>query len=188
MEQDRLKIMISSSVYGFEESLKRIAHLLERWGYQAMCSSLGTIFVNPDLSNLENSVNAVDACDLFFGIIRTNMGTGNIGDKNITQEEMKRAVELNKPYWFVADEKVVFARSLMKHVEPNTAKIKKSSFFDPLSIDTYNMINKDEIDIPLRTGNWLQSFHDEDDILRFLDTQFSDRNIITELVKNRQNG
>ena len=31
------------------------------------------------------------------------MGTGNIGDKNITQEEMKRDVELNKPYWFVAD-------------------------------------------------------------------------------------
>ena len=31
------------------------------------------------------------------------MGTGNIGEKNITQEEMKRAVELNKPYWFVAD-------------------------------------------------------------------------------------
>ena len=77
-------IMLSASVYGFERDIVQICALLKELGYNVWDSHLGTIKVNPKLSNLENCLKAVEDCDLFLGIIRTQCGTGYIGDKNIT--------------------------------------------------------------------------------------------------------
>ena len=89
--------MVGSTVYGFENELYQVVALLQTLGYEVLNSHVGTIKVNPKLSNLENCLNAVDECDLFLGIIRPYYGTGNIGEKNITFEEIKRAIELKKP-------------------------------------------------------------------------------------------
>ena len=94
----KIKIMVGSTVYGFENELYQVVALLQTLGYEVLNSHVGTIKVNPKLSNLENCLNAVDECDLFLGIIRPYYGTGNIGEKNITFEEIKRAIELKKPY------------------------------------------------------------------------------------------
>ena len=94
-------IMVSSSVYGFEDTLSQICALLKEMGYNVWNSYKGTIKVNSKLSNMENCLKAVEECDLFLGIIRTQCGTGYIGDKNITFEEIKKAIECKKPYWFL---------------------------------------------------------------------------------------
>ena len=62
-------------------------------------------------------MNAVEECDLFLGIIRPYYETGNIGDKNITFEEIKKAIELKKHYWFLVHRDVVFARNLFKKMK-----------------------------------------------------------------------
>ncbi len=69
-------IMLSTSVYGFENEISQICALLKDLGYNVWNSRLGTIRVNPALSNLENCLKAVEDCDLFLGIIRTQCGTG----------------------------------------------------------------------------------------------------------------
>jgi hypothetical protein len=68
----KIKIMVGSTVYGFENELYQIVALLYSMGYEVLNSHVGTIKVNPNLSNLENCLNAVDECDIFLGIIRTN--------------------------------------------------------------------------------------------------------------------
>lgn len=65
-------IILSSSVYGFERDISQIGALLGEMGYNLWNSHLGTIKVNPKLSNLENCLKAVEDCDLFLGIIRHN--------------------------------------------------------------------------------------------------------------------
>ena len=74
----KIKIMVGSTVYGFENELYQIVALLQTLGYEVLNSHVGTIKVNPKLSNLENCLNAVDVCDLFLGIIRPYYGTGNL--------------------------------------------------------------------------------------------------------------
>lgn len=66
--QYRSNIMLSTSVYGFERDIVQICALLKELGYNVWNSHLGTIKVNPKLSNLENCLKAVEDCDLFLGI------------------------------------------------------------------------------------------------------------------------
>ena len=155
----KIKIMVGSTVYGFENELYQIVALLQTLGYEVLNSHVGTIKVNPKLSNLENCLNAVDECDLFLGIIRPYYGTGIIGEKNITFEEIKRAIELKKPYWFLVHRDVVFARKLF-------TKIKDA----------------DKIEITLRNGNWAQEFYRLDEMSIYIKTQFEDRTFIENIL------
>ncbi len=180
----KLKIMVSSSVYGFEFQIEQICSLLTDMGYEVINSHIGTVKVHPGHSNLYNSVEAVKNCDLFFGIIRPYCGTGNIGEKNITFEEMRTAIELNKPYWFVVHRDVTFARRLSKQI---TGEIRKTSFFDPLSIEMYNMVIKnDEKEIPKRKGNWAQEFIKTDEIFTYIRTQFGDVDFINSIITSQK--
>ena len=88
----KIKIMLGSTVYGFEDQLSQIIAQLQLLGYEVLNSHSGSIKVNPKLSNLDNCLNAVEECDLFLGIIRPFYGTGNIGESNITFEEIKKAL------------------------------------------------------------------------------------------------
>ena len=128
----KIKIMVGSTVYGFENELYQIVALLQTLGYEVLNSHVGTIKVNPKLSNLENCLNAVDECDLFLGNIRPYYGTGNIGEKNITFEEIKRAIELKKPYWFLVHRDVVFARKLFTKIkDADKLVVRSNNFFAP---------------------------------------------------------
>ena len=86
--------MVGSTVYGFEDQLSQIVAQLNTLGYDVLNSHYGSIQVNPKLSNMDNCLKAVEECDLFLGIIRPYYGTGNIGERNITFEEIKKAIEL----------------------------------------------------------------------------------------------
>lgn len=191
MEERNIKIMISSSIYGFEDNVRQVAALLETLGYEVISSLLGTVKVHPKKSNLENCLMAVEECDVFLGFIRTFCGTGNIGEKNITYEEIKHAIKLDKPYWFMAEHDVEFARKLFSRGVSPIEKGKNiwdvinpnPKVFNPLCIEMYNTVIKNEMrDIPSRTGNWIQPFYQMDDIIKFVQKQFSDKQYINELI------
>jgi Domain of unknown function (DUF4062) len=69
-KQGKIKIMVGSTLYGFEDQLSQINAQLQLLWYDVMNSHNGRIKVNPKLSNLDNCLNAVKECDLFLGIIR----------------------------------------------------------------------------------------------------------------------
>jgi hypothetical protein len=185
----RLKIMVGSTIYKFENELSAIVATLETLGYDVISSYAGTVKVNPHLSNLDNCIKAVGECDLFLGIIRPFYGTGNIGEKNITFEEMKEAVRLNKPYWFLAHRDVTFCRQLQRKLTtPIDFNFKKKDdnkyFFDARTLDIYDFAIKSyEKDVANRTGNWVQEFYRLDEILKFITSQFADTERIEQIIK-----
>lgn len=201
MPKKKFKIMIASTVYGFEDQIYQIASNLNSLGFNVLNSHIGTIRVNPNLSNLENCLNAVEECDFFLGIIRPYYGTGNIDEINITFEEIKRAVALKKPYWFLVHRDVVFARTLFNKMSIEIGGIKiegeelrncincgDKRFFDKRSLDIYEYVIQNHIPITLRNGNWAQEFYRLDELLTYINTQFSDKNFVEEIINSTQNG
>jgi len=190
----KIKIMVGSTVYGFEDQLSAIVAQLVTMGYDVINSHTGRIKVDPNLSNLENCLYAVEECDLFLGIIRPYYGTGNIGELNITFEEIKKAIELEKPYWFLVHRDVVFARQLFKNMKPkevgkellDVVEIKSNSQFDPRCIQVYEYVIKNHLPVELRNGNWAQEFYRLDDMMTYVDTQFSDKDFVKNILKMKE--
>ena len=189
----KVKIMVGSTVYGFEDQISQIVAQLNTLGYNVLNSHYGSIKVNPHLSNLDNCLNAVAECDLFLGIIRPYYGTGNIGDKNITFEEIKKAIELKKPYWFLVHRDVVFARNLFKKIKLKSGDeivIEDNKLFDKRCIEVYEYVIKNHIPVTLRNGNWAQEFYRLDEMMVYINAQFTDKDFINEIINqtNSNNG
>ena len=111
----KLIVMVSSTVYGYEELLDRIYTLLTAFGYEVWMSHKGTLPVFSDRSNLENCLAATEKCDLFLGLITPQYGTGIVeGGLSITHHELKRAIDLKKPRWILAHDHVFFAHTLFE--------------------------------------------------------------------------
>jgi len=110
----KIEIMVASSVYGYEDQIKQICGLFEQLGYHPVNSHYKTMPVDPNKSNLDNCLDAVRKSDAVFGIIRPLYGSGIIGPTSITHEEMKLAIALKKPRWFIAHRDVRVARVLLK--------------------------------------------------------------------------
>lgn len=201
-KKEDIKIMVGSTVYGFEDQLSQIVAQLQQLGYAVLNSHVGTIKVNPKLSNLENCLNAVEECDLFLGIIRPYYGTGNIGDKNITFEEIKKAIELKKPYWFLVHRDVTFGRLLKGKLRIKKGKnlidtkddaykdlsivVDKNKFFDERTIEIYEYVIENHIPVTLRNGNWAQEFYRLDEMLTYIITQFSDKGFVEGIINEIQ--
>ena len=116
-------IMVSSAVYGIEELLESIYGILNTAGFTVWMSHKGTVPVDPDKSNFENCLAAVESCDLFLGILTTSYGSGRDGDGlSITHQEILQALKLEKPRWFLAHHDLVFARGLLRELGVKTAE------------------------------------------------------------------
>ncbi len=143
---------------------------------------------------MDNCLKAVAECDLFLGIIRPYYGTGNIRGTNITFEEMKKAIALKKPYWFLVHRDVVFARKLFKKMKLKSGDeiiIEDNRFFDKRCIDMYEYVIKNHIkDLALRNGNWAQEFYRLDEMMVYINAQFTDKDFISEVMnpKNSNDG
>lgn len=186
----KIKIMVGSTVYGFEDQLSQIVAQLNTLNYEVLNSHHGTIKVNPKLSNLDNCLRAVEDCDLFLGIIRPYYGTGNIGDKNITFEEIKKAIKLKKPYWFLVHRDVVFARNLFKKMKLKSGdeiEFKDNKLFDKRCIDVYEYVIQNHVPVTLRNGNWAQEFYRLDEMMVYINAQFTDQDFIQEVLNQTQN-
>jgi hypothetical protein len=184
----KLTVMVSSTVYGVEELLDRVYTLLTTFGYEVWMSHKGTVPVFSNQSAFESCIAAVEKCDLFLGIITPQYGSGKEKDKtelSITHKEIKKAIELNKPRWFLAHDQVVFARRLLTDLgypdrgSRSKLELKKGSksIEDLRVLEMYeDAIRTPELDdkaVIERVGNWVQKYDQEDDAHLFVVAQFS---------------
>jgi hypothetical protein len=177
----KLTILVSSTVYDYEELLNRIYDLLTLFGYEVWMSHKGTLPVFSSRSNLENCLQATEKCDLFLGIMTPRYGSG-IGkdDLSITHHELKRAISLKKPRWILAHDHVIFARTLLNNLgykgEAGRKKLslKKNRVIDDLRvIDMYEDATISGKPLEERQGNWVQKFTTDPDAMLFATAQFS---------------
>lgn len=163
-----------------------------------MNSHMGTVYAGADRSNLVNCLDAVDECDAFLGIIRSEYGSGVIGDRSITHEEVLKAILQKKARWFLVDAKVVFARQLLNHaeiVDRHTLKpikaeniiVRPNKLIDVRCIDIYNLVTKDKIPAKERVGHWAQEFYDLPGIQRYVEGQFKNAGIVKRTVDYMRN-
>lgn len=206
--KEKLKLMVASTVYGFEDQLSKIVNDIEHKKikkgndieykkFNVLNSFYGSIKVNPQLSNLENCLQAAQETDWFMGIVRPYYGTGNINTKNITFEEIKTAIGGNKPRWFFIHRDVTFASDIVDKIVVNKKdkdakdknELKNNRYIDQKAIDLYNHVIKDyETDLELRNGNWAQEFFETSEALIYIQSQFLDFNFINNLLNTNENG
>lgn len=182
----RLRILVSSSVYGFEDLLESIYTLLETYGYDVLMSHKGTVPIDPAASAFDSCLEAVNGCDLFLGVILPRYGSGVVapGEMSITHREALRAIELNKPRWFLVHEHVAIARQLLDPYRDSAVsdsfKLKSGVVFgktpilsDLRVLDLYEVAMRHDIkEVGSRTGNWVQTFGPDDDARLFVTAQF----------------
>jgi hypothetical protein len=204
-ENPKLRVMVSSTVYGIEELLDRVYSLLTLYGYEVWMSHKGTVPVRSDRTSFENCLNAVEQCDIFLGIITTSYGSGQDPNdplsKSITHQEILKAIEMKTPRWILAHEHVVFARTLLNDLGFKgkrgraKLKLKKNQVFTDLRLlDLYEEATIDHElpnSIPLaeRRGNWVQKFRSTDDGSLFVGSQFFRYQEVEEFIReNFANG
>lgn len=196
-EEKRLRIMVSSTVYGIEGMLEDIYAFLNGQ-YEVWMSHCGTVTIYPTKTALESCLDAVKDCDLFLSIITTQYGTGVLpGELSITHQELLKAIELEKPRWVLAHDHVVFARALFQKLGCRDAEdrdklldvlgyftdekrkdLTKSSsqiLDDFRVLDMYDDAARHDINVYKykdRKGNWVQKFRKPDDALLFATAQF----------------
>lgn len=194
--------MVASSVYGFETDLDQICGVLQGYEYTVLNSRMGTIPTHPNKSNLENCLDAVRQCDVFLGIVRPFYGSGKVGERSITHEEMRLSIELNKPRWFLVHGHVTFARVLLKqfrefnHPKPRVPDrllkllgctrfhFQKTAVMDDLRvIDMYEDVIRADQPVAKRTGNWAQEFYTLSQALTYLQTVFSDIDLVRQIAQ-----
>lgn len=188
-----LKIMVASTIHGFQENLEQVVAILTEYGYEVLCSYKGTIPAHPGKSNLENCRIATKNCDLFLGILRPFYGTGIVGDKSITHQEMEIAVDENKPRWFLAHRDIDLIRQLLKKLfieetdglKNRNFKLEKGPILDDLRVvDMYNYVLMNHLPVEKRTGHWVQSFFNFSvEGMNYIKFQFKDINAIRSIVE-----
>lgn len=184
----KIEVMVASSVIGYEDQVERVCGLFEQMGYHPISSHYKTMPVDPSKSNLVNCLTAVGNCDMFFGIIRPFYGTGVI---SITHEEMKKAIELKKPRWFVAHRDIRVARVLLKQyrylpddsLNPDFAYKPNKLINDIRVIDMYNDTILNDIPAGERVGHWTDEYFNIKDIEKVIETQFGKMDRIFDIIE-----
>lgn len=185
-----LRLMVASTVYGYEDAVETICATLVGFGYDVKNSHIGTISTHPGRSNLDVCLAAVRDCDAFLGLIRPWYGSGIIGPRSITHDEMRTAVALNKPRWFPVHRHVTIARQLLKQFRfdpqgmpnPNFAYKRTAVLDDVRVLDMYEDVVQADRPLADRTGNWAQEFYELSQALRFLHTNFADVGRVRRIV------
>lgn len=191
---DKLKLMVSSTVYGFEDQLRQICSILQGYGYEVWNSHIKTIPVHPGRSNADNCFAAVENCDCFFGIITPRYGAVLDPDSglSITHHEITKAITLKKPCWFIAHRDIFVARQLLKQYmylddgktsNPDFQYRRTAIMEDIQLIHLYNAAIKEEVAPKDRIGHWVDEYFRIEDVFTVLETQFSDVNRIKEVIR-----
>ena len=171
-----LKLMVASTVYGFETEITQLCGILSAYGYDILNSHIGTIRVPHRTNPTQACVKAVGQCHVFLGIGRPFYGSG------ITHKEFSEAIRLDKPRWFVTHSYVTFSRQLFRQYKYDKKKKKPI----PLSItfektpvmDDLRVIDMYEEAICASAGiddrRWAQEFFHFAELLTFVETNFKD--------------
>ena len=186
----KIEIMIASSVYNYEDQINEICGILEQMGYHPISSHYKTMPTDPSKSNLENCLIAAQKCDAFFFFFRSLYGSGIIGATSITHEEMKTAIALKKPRWFIAHRDIRVARELFKQYRYLPNKDLNPAFVyqptklldDVRVIDMYNDTILNDINPEERIGHWTEEYFTIQDIKKVIQTQFHDKERILDII------
>lgn len=168
---------------------------LQDWGTRCGCRIRARFPVFSNRTAFDNCLKAVEKCDLFLGILTTHYGSGKESkDKlSITHQEALKAIQLNKPRWFLAHDHLPFAKTLLTNLGyGTTAKraaldLKKNLVIDDLRvIDMYEAaIRHDTVAYQDRKGNWVQKFTSEEEALLFATAQFHRYHEVEAFVKEQ---
>ena len=180
----RLTIMVSSAVYGYQEFLDRIYDLLVSMGYEVWMSHKGTIPVDSSRDTIECCLDAVRKCDLFLCIITGTYGKTMRGGFSATHLEMREAIRVNKLRWFLVDDRVVFARSFLNHLQYDGKKIDRGKLSIGgkgwTQLDNLRLIEMYDEACNLITSTsgipsvkWVQTYEDDKAALLFAQSQFA---------------
>jgi hypothetical protein len=193
--------MVSSSVYGIEPLLNQIHGILSGYGYEVWMSHAGTMPVDPRISNFDNCLLAAERCSLFLGIITGRYGSGQPnGRPSITQQEMDRAISIDKPRWFLVHHDVVVARQLLQQYRfttrhqpprPRTSfRFKRTPVLEDIRVlDMYELAMRHDVaNLDDRRGNWVQQYIQDEDVFRYLDAQFSNVETIQGILSPPEGG
>ena len=197
-KRNHIKVFVATTVYNFESDLNTIYELLDNLGYDVYMSHKGSFPLNSKFSNLKNCTNGVEDCDVFVGFIRPSYGSGilEIGAKSITHQEFETAFDRNIPRFILADYRVPIVRDLFRGNFTLKASADKKIKFEDVSfidnkimdsrcIDMYNEAIKDkERPASKRTGNWVQSYNNINDIRLHIESQFKYPERINRLINN----
>lgn len=177
----RLTVMVSSTVRHKEPMLDQIFGTLSGFGYKVWMSHRGTVPVVPGASAFDSCIAAVEQCDLFFGIITPEYGSGVApGELAITHRELLKAIELEKPRYMLAHEQVVFGRRLLMDLgfadasARGVLKLRKgAAVIDDLRlIDMYEAAIRNDVPLAERKGNWVQPYRTPPEALLYVEEQF----------------
>jgi uncharacterized protein DUF4062 len=186
-ERERpLRILVSSVVHGYEDFLESIYAILGHFGYEVLMSHNGTIPIDPEISAMSSCLDAVENCDLFLGIILPRYGSGKEEghSHSIVHREAEKAIELNKPRWFLVHEYVVIARQLLlpyrdesrkpEFVLKSGIKFQSTAILSDLRVlELYELAMRHDIpQVMNRKGNWVQTYGPEEDARLFATAQF----------------
>lgn len=199
MAKKKLTILVSSTVYGIEELLERIYTLLTGFGYEVWMSHAGTVQTYSNRTAFENCLDAVEKCDLFLGIITPQYGSGQDKDSpnnlSITHQEIRKAIQMQKPRWLLAHDHVVYTWSLLKNLGfegkegRKKLKLRKSPILDDLRVlDVYEEAIIDGVPLAERDGNWVQKFQSTEDGSRFVAAQFFRYQEVEQFIKENFEG
>jgi hypothetical protein len=90
---------------------------------------------------------------------------------------------------------VTFARKFLKKVKckennNHPLQINKNDFFDLRCIEIYEYVIKNHVTVEDRSGNWAQEFNRLDEMLTYINAQFSDKDFIDQILskKRAENG
>lgn len=204
---ERLKLMVSSTVYGIEDMLDQMYAFLHAAGFEVWMSHAGTVTIYPHLTALANCLQAVEDCDLFLAVITPRYGSGVLpGELGITHQELLKAIQLEKPRWILAHDHVVFARTLFdklgcRGAKERDAMLAKIGFDDEEKrsklrkkheqvmddfrvIDMYDAAARHDIRVYQdRQGNWVQKFRTSREGLLFATAQFGRYREIESFLK-----
>jgi hypothetical protein len=178
----KLTVLVSSSVRYKEPMLDQIYGLLDGFGYKVWMSYRGTVPIIPGLSAMDSCVAAAERCDLFFGIITPQYGSGQLpGQLGITHRELEKAIEHEKPRFMLAHEQVVNARRLLMDLgfddQAKRAALtlrKGAAIIDDLRlIDMYEKAIREDLPPEQRTDNWVQPYRTPEDAFLYVEEQFS---------------
>jgi Domain of unknown function (DUF4062) len=196
--QRKIRLMVSSSVLGNEEILRKAYTILSGYGYEVWMSYRGTIPISSRKTAFELCLDAVENCDVFFGIITGRYGSGrDKDDHSITHQEISKSIALDKPRFFVAHTNVTIARELFRKLRTDEeGKLRPPEFFnlrgnkiidDIRILDMYDEATRADIELNQRHGNWVQPYTTPDEFNEFLVNQFSDQERIREIIEADDN-
>lgn len=177
-----LKVMVCSAIYGQENLLEQVFAVLQSYGYEVWMSHKGSLPLLPGHHNFESCLAGVSGCDIVLALITGSYGSGKTpGEPSITHQEVRRAIQENKPRFFLVHHHVTIARQLLQQfrIDENGARRsiawKRTAILDDLRVlDLLDEALQQGVPFEQRTDHWTQDYTTPEDVLRFLHAQFRD--------------